>query len=115
VIARRIAAVDGEVMGGVGRERHYITIFVLCEPGDDADEPEVGRTLYRGSARDGSRLTNMGSPGQRTGRVRWVGMEDLGPTQTRGGARDGDAIGQHPRGNAEWGGVPEEELVKWCI
>ncbi|PKS08269.1 hypothetical protein jhhlp_005212 [Lomentospora prolificans] len=41
VNARRVAAVDGEVMGGVGHEKHYITIFVICEPRDERDEPSV--------------------------------------------------------------------------
>jgi len=41
VHARRVAAVDGEVMGGLGREKHYVTIFVVCELQDEGDEPEV--------------------------------------------------------------------------
>ncbi|KEZ45966.1 hypothetical protein SAPIO_CDS1360 [Scedosporium apiospermum] len=41
VHARRVAAVDGEVMGGLGREKHYVTIFVVCELQDEGDEPEL--------------------------------------------------------------------------
>lgn len=39
--ARSVVAVTGDVWGGAHSEKHFVTIFVLCDLKDDVDEVQV--------------------------------------------------------------------------
>lgn len=41
VNARSVVALTGDVWGGVSNEKHFVTIFVLCDLKDDVDEIQV--------------------------------------------------------------------------